>query len=451
MAPSVVDFVRNPPPPAATPAPKPSHRFDDVLASRRDRVKPQPKPDDASAKKAEPRKPTEPKPANEADDTAEREATETEASEETDKAENDKPVKKTAGKKKADDAESDGEADVEATDDTDTTAGPVMTLLPVDAPVADEEAIEVEDGKTPAVPEVATDVAGEAAALAAQLATVTPTAPVSTDVSAETAPTTETVAAPIDATAAKPLTLEELAAQTAAPEAADGTEAGKAELKRPQANAGDADASAEAAVGVLPDVAESAMKPVAVEKEGAADALQALVGSEKPAAPAHTSPLPAAANPAAVASPRNVAEENVDRIVTSIRGEILNNGGTMQIRLDPPTLGSINVQISVDDGVMSASLQTSNDEATRLLSHNLSQLKNSLEAAGVTVDRIQVKQAAPAESSNNSQQQTGDGDRQQQSNSAQDQSARQEQQRREMLQRMWAKLSGNGDPLDLVA
>ncbi|MGN6504673.1 MAG: flagellar hook-length control protein FliK [Tepidisphaeraceae bacterium] len=151
---------------------------------------------------------------------------------------------------------------------------------------------------------------------------------------------------------------------------------------------------------------------------------------------------------AAAANDRQVAQNNIDRIVTSVRGELLTKGGSMQIRLDPPTLGTINVQVNVNDGVLTASLQTENDQATRLLSHNLTDLKSTLESAGVSVDRIQVKQAAPNDASSN-QHHASDQDRQQQG--ADDHPARQEQQRREMLQRMWRKLAMGDDPLDLVA
>ncbi len=167
--------------------------------------------------------------------------------------------------------------------------------------------------------------------------------------------------------------------------------------------------------------------------------------------PAHakTESLPPTSMPTTpVTAEQRFAEDNHDTIVTSIRGELA-KGGSVQLRLDPPSLGKIDVRVTVDaQGVMSASMQTNNEEATRLLSHSLAQLKTSLESAGVSVDRIQVKQAPANESSSQNQQQR-DGDRQQQG--YQDHSARQEQQRREMLQRMWRKLGMGFDDLDLVA
>jgi flagellar hook-length control protein FliK len=213
-------------------------------------------------------------------------------------------------------------------------------------------------------------------------------------------------------------------------------------------------ANADDAAGAIrlpPEMTKADAKSTAETKLDPSAALQAVAAPHDKASASHVAAMPAIQQADAAVSTRTVAEENVDRIVTSIHGDIATKGGTMQIRLDPPSLGAINVQISIDDGVMSASLQTNNDEATRLLSHNLAQLKSQLESAGVTVDRIQVKQATPTEQSSNSNSQNDSGDRQQNRDAGQDQSARQEQQRREMLQRMWAKLAGNGDPLDLVA
>lgn len=141
-------------------------------------------------------------------------------------------------------------------------------------------------------------------------------------------------------------------------------------------------------------------------------------------------------------------EQNVDRIVTSIKSDLTPNGGTMKIRLDPPNLGQLQIDVSVDDGTLTASFQTSNEEATRLLSHSMQQLKHSLEAAGVSVDRIQVRQTSESSSSNSTR--SGDQDSSSQQHSREDHSQRQEQQRRDFLQKMWEKIAFGQEPLDLV-
>ena len=121
----------------------------------------------------------------------------------------------------------------------------------------------------------------------------------------------------------------------------------------------------------------------------------------------------------------------------------------MQIRLDPPELGSLQVAVQMLDGVMSVSFETSNDQATQLLSHSLAQLKHVLESHGVAVDKLHVQQAPRSEPSSNN---SNDPDQQQHRHGAHDENlARQEQQRKEMLRRMWRRLGLGNDPLDLVA
>ena len=139
-------------------------------------------------------------------------------------------------------------------------------------------------------------------------------------------------------------------------------------------------------------------------------------------------------------------ESNHPKIISTIHGELLPNGGSMHIRMDPPELGALNVQIDVRDGIVTASFQTSNDEATRLLSHSLTQLRTTLESAGVSVDKLQVQQA-PREHFNSSSRDQDQSPRQQ----AYERSAHDDRQRREMLQRMWRRLAVGRDMLDLVA
>jgi len=138
-------------------------------------------------------------------------------------------------------------------------------------------------------------------------------------------------------------------------------------------------------------------------------------------------------------------EANHPTIISGISGQLLPKGGTMQLRLDPPELGALQVTVHLKDGVMTASFQTSNDDATKLLSRSLGQLKSGLEAAGMSVEKLHVEQA-PKENSKQDSEGNSKQPAQQQQNQAQ-----QDQQRRELVQRMWRKLAGGGDPLDLVA
>jgi len=151
--------------------------------------------------------------------------------------------------------------------------------------------------------------------------------------------------------------------------------------------------------------------------------------------------------PAAPPAPeQSFIQSNHPQIISTIRGHLIPNGGSMHIRLDPPELGALNVQIDVRDGIVNASFQTSNDEATRLLSHSLTQLRTTLESAGVSVEKLQVQQAPREHFNSNSR----DSDRSP-NQQAYERSAHDDRQRREMLQRMWRRLTVGRDMLDLVA
>ncbi len=158
----------------------------------------------------------------------------------------------------------------------------------------------------------------------------------------------------------------------------------------------------------------------------------------KPAAPAPQPPVPPEVQ---------FATANHDKIITGLKTELLPNGGTMHIRLDPPELGALQVKVSMQDGVMTASFETSNDDATKLLSHSLTQLKHALESQGVSVDKLHVQQSPRNESSSNQKDENG----QSKGQADNQRSAQQEQQRKEMIRRMWAKLGVIQDPLDMVA
>ncbi|MBC8109382.1 MAG: flagellar hook-length control protein FliK [Anaerolineae bacterium] len=169
-----------------------------------------------------------------------------------------------------------------------------------------------------------------------------------------------------------------------------------------------------------------------------------LIDAAKPAPIAHTQ-VTAPAQPAQI-SERAFAAENHANIVTSVRTNLLPNGGTMQIRLNPPELGAIQVAVQMRDGVMNASFETTSDQATRLLSHSLGELRTTLENSGVAVDKLHVEQAP-----RNHQSQNQSSDDRQSQGQAQDSPGRREQERRELLQRMWRKLNEGSDPLDMVA
>jgi flagellar hook-length control protein FliK len=77
-------------------------------------------------------------------------------------------------------------------------------------------------------------------------------------------------------------------------------------------------------------------------------------------------------------------------------------GQEMQIQLSPPDLGSLQINVSVHEGVLSARIEAQSPTTQQVLVDNLSQLKNSLTQQGVAFDRIDVRLAGSQTGSSSS-------------------------------------------------
>jgi len=80
----------------------------------------------------------------------------------------------------------------------------------------------------------------------------------------------------------------------------------------------------------------------------------------------------------------------ISQIVKSVKTNILDNGMGMTIRLDPPHLGTVKMDVIAQDGLVTAHLQTVSAEVKNVLETDLTSLKRSLAEAGVHVDSINV-------------------------------------------------------------
>lgn len=154
--------------------------------------------------------------------------------------------------------------------------------------------------------------------------------------------------------------------------------------------------------------------------------------------------LPLQAAPLSYASETRFAQANVPNIVSSVTGQLLPNGGTMTLRLDPPEVGALQVAVMMKDGMATVTFTTDNPEAARMMSNTLGELRNSLHAAGITVDKMTVASVPKSETSGNStnSDSNSSSDPRQQNNPFHSDDHRRDQQRREMLERMWRKVAG---------
>jgi flagellar hook-length control protein FliK len=66
-------------------------------------------------------------------------------------------------------------------------------------------------------------------------------------------------------------------------------------------------------------------------------------------------------------------------------------GGTLQLRLSPPELGSLRLELTVKDGVMTAALETETASARRVLLDHLPALRDRLAEQNIRVERFDVE------------------------------------------------------------
>ena len=77
------------------------------------------------------------------------------------------------------------------------------------------------------------------------------------------------------------------------------------------------------------------------------------------------------------------------------------SGQEIRIHVRPPELGSLQIDVSVKDGALSARLEAQTSAAQQILQDNLPELKEALAQQGLTVDRIEVRLADPSANSGN--------------------------------------------------
>ncbi|MER1998994.1 MAG: flagellar hook-length control protein FliK, partial [Lysinibacillus sp.] len=87
------------------------------------------------------------------------------------------------------------------------------------------------------------------------------------------------------------------------------------------------------------------------------------------------------------------------------RAQLSNNNGTVKLmmRLFPENLGQIRIEIMQQDGIMQARILATTAAGKELLDSNLSQLKTSLVAQNIQMDRIDIAQSLQSSDSSRDQ------------------------------------------------
>jgi flagellar hook-length control protein FliK len=209
---------------------------------------------------------------------------------------------------------------------------------------------------------------------------------------------TDSASAPMTRDAARPI-----GSQVADPGAAS---------VRALPSAGTAAAAGTATAAAL-DVAVSgtmAARPAQSRPGAGPVALSTLVRAAKPGgtvgAKAGSAALDAAASTRRLAKPgtltaakggtarpaENAAwRANIERIVRVVRSRISAERSHTVLRLAPPELGSLRLQLDLRGEALTLRVDTSTDLAHRLLSEDLDKLRHGLEASGIQLERIEVR------------------------------------------------------------
>ena len=85
------------------------------------------------------------------------------------------------------------------------------------------------------------------------------------------------------------------------------------------------------------------------------------------------------------------AQTNVFRIARGLATALAQRGGSVTLRLTPPDLGTLRINLQINGARVSAGFQIESEAARTLLTQQIGQLRTSLENAGLSVERLSVQ------------------------------------------------------------
>jgi len=109
--------------------------------------------------------------------------------------------------------------------------------------------------------------------------------------------------------------------------------------------------------------------------------------------PGHIAPSNGSGKPSIVGEPRGANQVDQARFVQRVAKAFRtadDQGGQIRIRLSPPELGSLKLEITLRNGVMTAKLETETNSARTLLLDNLPALRQRLADQNIKIERFDV-------------------------------------------------------------
>ncbi len=95
-------------------------------------------------------------------------------------------------------------------------------------------------------------------------------------------------------------------------------------------------------------------------------------------------------------------------VVRGLSALVNQRGGVMHMRLDPPELGQLRVQMNIQQGSVTAQFQAATAQAQTILERNIATLRTALERHGLTVERLTVQVHQPSQGQQTTGQNLGD-------------------------------------------
>lgn len=80
----------------------------------------------------------------------------------------------------------------------------------------------------------------------------------------------------------------------------------------------------------------------------------------------------------------------INRVAAEFRENLMNEGGRVKIILTPPSLGTIEMDVSVQNGKVRVMLMADSRDVQRTLTGNIDALKGALQSQGLTIERCDV-------------------------------------------------------------
>lgn len=149
--------------------------------------------------------------------------------------------------------------------------------------------------------------------------------------------------------------------------------------------------------GEAPAIARAESIDQAVKLSQATGRMPTATIEGLPGSAAPNSPSAVGARDAVTAQfvPMNAAADEASpfasRVVRGLHTMLNHRGGSMTMRLDPPELGALKVQMTLRDGAVTAMFTAATAKAHSLLREHMGTLRASLESQGLTVERLSVQ------------------------------------------------------------